>query len=64
MRAGTGLALIVFGAVAAIERNVDYMSGDVRGTDAFHWIAGGIFIALGIWLLLSIHYLRLRGPWR
>jgi hypothetical protein len=64
VRAGFGLFFIVAGTVVAVVRNVDYMSGDVRGTDAFHWISGGVLIAVGIWLLLSIHYPRLRGPWR
>jgi hypothetical protein len=64
VRAGFGLIAIVFGIAAAVERNVKYVPGDIRGTDAFHWISGGVIVAVGMWLLLSIHYPKLRGPWR
>jgi xanthine/uracil permease len=64
VRAALGLIFIVVGVVAAVVRNVEYVPGDVRGTDAFHWISGGVIVAAGIWLLVSIRYPRLRGPWR
>ena len=64
LKAGFGLGFIVFGTVVAVIRNIEYVPGDVRGTDAYHWIWGGVFVAAGIWLLLSIHYPRLRGPRR
>lgn len=59
-----GVVFIVFGILTAFVRNIQYSSGDVRGSDAYHWFTAAVFIAIGIWLLLSFRYPKLRGPWR
>jgi hypothetical protein len=59
-----GVLFIVFGVLFATVRNVQYAPGDVRGSDAYNWLSGAVIIAIGGWLILSVRYPKLRGPWR
>lgn len=59
-----GVWFIVGGVLFITVRNIDYPPGDYRGSDAYNFLTGGAAIAVGIWVLLSIRYPRLRPPWR
>jgi hypothetical protein len=59
-----GIGAIAFGIVFAVVRNVQYVENDIRSSDGYNFAAGAFEIAIGVWLLLSLRYPRLRGPGR
>jgi hypothetical protein len=59
-----GIGFIVFGIAFAVIRNVEFAENDVRASDGYHFGVAAIEIAIGIYLLLSLRYPKLRSPWR
>lgn len=59
-----GGLFIVGGVLFITVRNIQYAPGDYRGSDLFNFAVGSVAIAIGKWVLLSVRYPRLRGPWR
>jgi hypothetical protein len=64
IRVIVGVGFICGGVVFVFIRNIDYVPGDYRGSDAYHIGLGSLTILIGIWALLATRYPRLRGPWR
>ena len=61
VRAVVGSVFVVLGLAFATTSNIKYAPGDIRGTAAFGLVTGGVMLVLGIVVLLSIRYPRLRG---
>jgi hypothetical protein len=58
------IGFVVFGLLFAVTSNIKYAAGDVRGTAAHAFIIGGVAIAVGIVVLLSIPVPRRQGTRR